>query len=190
MQKTFKYNDHIKITHDSYLYVNEYKKQLLGNVTKLLNDCKIKFVIAHGNLIEFTRGEPILHDDDIDIRFDVRDMCKWYYFSMINKKTLYKYNLNFDDRFRDIEAQKYNGIQCRLIKFKNLNSLKVYDMDIHCDLVASSVGMRHFWKDYDIVYSNRRRVQYLNIFTFAPSEYDTHKVLLKDYGKNYLIPDR
>ena len=36
------------------------------NVNRLLKSLQIRFVIAHGNLIEFVRNQTIYHDDDID----------------------------------------------------------------------------------------------------------------------------
>ena len=113
MNRTFQYNKNVRLTRSSYHYVLNYKRQLVKNITRLLNDLDIKFVIGHGNLIEYERKKPIYHDDDVDIRFDVKDMNKWKnYCRNITNKT--RYNLIFDDRFQDIDAQLYNGIQARL----------------------------------------------------------------------------
>lgn len=178
----------LKITKESYTYVFEYKQQLLYSITKLLNDLGIKFVISHGNLIEFTRNKPIYHDDDLDIRFNKNDFYKWENFCNNNNKILPKYNLKFDHRFKDFHKQIYNGIQCRLIKFYNKNNINEYEMNLHCDLVANIVGNK-FWPDYNINYNSLRKIKYLSVETFAPSIKDTHKVLSKQYG-NYLIPDK
>ena len=76
----YQHNPGITITKENYEYVREYKKQLLQNITRLLNDLNIRFVISHGNLIEYKRGAPIYHDDDLDIRFNRDDIEKWSQF--------------------------------------------------------------------------------------------------------------
>ena len=73
----YQHNKHVQVTANTYAYVREYKKQLLQNITNLLNDLQIRFVISHGNLIEFERNCPIYHDDDLDIRFCIDDAAKW-----------------------------------------------------------------------------------------------------------------
>ena len=59
---------------------------------------------------------------------------------------------------------------------------------MHCDLVFNFVEP-DFWNDYDINYSKLRKINYFGINTYAPSKQDTEKVLRKQYGINYLIPD-
>ena len=193
----FQHNNNIIVTPISYNYVKEYKKQLIFNITKLLNDLNIKFVIGHGNLLEYERGLPIHHDDDLDIRMDIKDFPKWENFcKKSNKET--KYNLLFDSRFKKMKSQKYNGIQCRLIKFNNKKNIKEFKMDIHCDLVASTVGT-DFWLDYNINNSDLRKIKYLDVNTYAPNKDDTKRVLTirkpgggsgGGYGKNYLKPHK
>ena len=51
--KYFQHNKDVAITEESYKYVRKYKKQLLTNLNKLLSDIEIKYVISHGNLIEY-----------------------------------------------------------------------------------------------------------------------------------------
>jgi len=185
----FQHNN-IEITEKTYTYVSEYKKQLLLNITRLMNNLDIKFVISHGNLIEYQRGSPLFHDDDLDIRFNVDDIDKWEIFCKENDANLNKYNLRFDNRFHDIKRQKYNGIQCWLIKFSNNHNIQEFtEFDIHCDFVANNVEFK-FWPDYKVNYLNSRKVKYLDVDTFAPSIEDTHKVLCMEYGENYMIPDK
>jgi len=185
----FQHNNKILINENTYKYVREYKKQLLYNITTLLNDLEIKFVISHGNLIEFARNKPLYHDDDLDIRFDSNDLQKWEIFCKDNNEKLDKYNLCFDSRFHNLEKQKYNGIQCCLIKFNNPDNIEEFEMDIHCDLVMNKVKLA-FWMNYNINFSKIRKVTYLEIETSAPSVNDTIMVLKTQYGDNYLIPDR
>ncbi|SVC90226.1 uncharacterized protein METZ01_LOCUS343080, partial [marine metagenome] len=176
MNRTFHHNRNVRLTQSSYHYVLNYKRQLVKNISRLLNDLDIKFVIGHGNLLEYERQKPIYHDDDVDIRFDVKDMRKWKnYCQNITNKT--RYNLIFDDRFQKIEAQMHNGIQARL-KYSN-------EIDVHLDLVASEVDI-DFWKDYDIDFTNLRKIKYLGCDCYAPSKEDTNKMLTVHYGKDYL----
>lgn len=184
----FQHNTEFSVNNETYKYVYEYKKQLLFNITNLLNDCEIKFVISHGNLIEYERKQPIYHDDDLDIRFDMNDLPKWKHFCNNNDIVLHKYNLILDDRLKNIEKQKYDGIQCRLIKFDNQHNIKEYKMDIHSDLVMNIVES-DFWKDYKINFNNLRKIIYLDVETYAPSSDDAIKVLTLEYGPTYLIPD-
>lgn len=55
--------------------------QLIG---KLLNSIVILCeYVAHGTLLEYERGQPIYHDDDLDIRFDLKNThisCGTYQF--------------------------------------------------------------------------------------------------------------
>ena len=92
----FQHNSHVEVTKESYEYVREYKKQLVQNITNLFNDLKIRFVISHGNLIEYERGRPIYHDDDVDVRFCERDLHKWIkYIDGLGDMTDDKYNMRF-----------------------------------------------------------------------------------------------
>jgi phosphorylcholine metabolism protein LicD len=149
---------------------------------------KIKFVISHGNLIEYVRNKYIFQDDDLDIRFDVRDQEKWYSFCS-NENNNNFYNLAFDNRFNNINKQMYNGIQARLIHFENKNDITEYpNMDIHIDLVCSNISIRP-WCTYDINFDKIRLIKYLNIDTYCPSEIDTIQVLTKEYGSRYMKPN-
>ena len=187
----FKQNDHITVTPHVYYYVREYKRQLVFFITKLLDDLNIKFVISHGNLIEYERGSPIHHDDDVDIRMNIKDCYKWVTFCEENNNAT-NYNLVFDSRFKNkgLSSQQYDGIQCRLITFINKQKIKEYKMDMHCDLVASIVECKWIWPDYNIDYSDLRKINYLGVETYAPNKNDTKRVLIRDYGINYLIPHK
>ena len=182
------HNNNILITRESYKYIREYKKQLLQNVTNLLTDLSIKFVISEGNLLEYERGSPIFHDDDLDIRFDVKDIQKWEQFCSNNNSRLENYNLVFDARIKNIEGQKQNGIQCWLTEFKNPLNNPVYKMDIHCDLIPSKVHSDS-WIDVDFTnFSNLRKIKLYDVETFAPSKEDSRKFLKIGYGDSYIIP--
>ena len=178
----------VPITWDSYKFVQDYKRQMLTNVTKLLNDHNIKFVICYGNLLEYERGKPIYRDDDIDIIFDVKDIKKWEYVCNSNNRRFTKYNLIFDTRFKNMKRQKINGIQCQLIKYENKENRKEYKMDIHCDIVASVVRNK-FWPDLNIDFYNLRKVELYNVKTYAPSKLDTVRILTETYGPEYIIPN-
>jgi hypothetical protein len=188
----FQHNKKFNINKDTYTYVLEYKKQLIKNITNLLNDLQIRFVISNGNLIEYERGTPIYHDDDLDIRFCVDDIDKWSnYCSNIHNINNSKYNLQFDNRFNYIQKQRYKGIKAELIEFKNDKNINIYEkMKICIDLVANNIFVPFIWIKYNIDYNNLRKIKYLDVDTYAPSNEDTNKVLKIEYGNNYLIPNR
>jgi hypothetical protein len=188
---TFQHNTNVSINKDTYTYVLEYKRQLLQNITNLMNDLEISFVISHGNLIEYERGTAIYHDDDLDIRFCVNDIDKWKnYCTDSSNIDNSKYNLFFDKRFSNINQQRINGIQATLIEFKNYNNINIYDkIEIHVDLVSNDI-ISSVWVEYDIDYKNLRRIKYLNVDTYAPSKDDTIKILTSEYGNNFMIPNK
>lgn len=182
----------IKFQHNNYIidknnlnYVRNYKKILLKNTAKLLDDLNIKYVISHGNLIEYERGKPIYHDDDIDIRYDINDIYKWIIFCKNNNRIVRKYNLKFDHKFKDIRRQIPRGIHISLHKYNDIKVIGKFN--IHVDLVPN-IAEDKFWLDYDIDYNNLRNITFLDVKTYSPSKEDTHKVLSKQYGENYLIP--
>jgi hypothetical protein len=155
------------------------------NMTHLLNDLNIKFVISHGNLIEYERESPIYHDDDLDIRFDKNDLEKWISFRSKNTTILNDYNLKFDEKVLKIP----NWYHFSLIKFNNPQNIREYKMRLFCDFVINICSDK-FWDDYDIDYNNLRTITYLETTTFAPSKDDTIRVLSNYYGNDYLIPDK
>ena len=75
--RNFQHNKNVQITDQTYTYVYKYKQELLKQLTKLLDDLGIEFVISHGNLIEYERQSPIYHDDDLDLRFNVEQFDRW-----------------------------------------------------------------------------------------------------------------
>ena len=177
------------VNEDNLKYCNEVKKQLLHNISSLLKSLNIKFVISHGNLIEFARKASIHHDDDIDIRMCSEDFDKWIkYCKKLNCLVDNKYNLKYDHRIFNFEEQKDNGIQIRLNNLINNNNIKIYNMDIHCDLVLNTIESET-WIKYDIDFNNLREVKYLGTTTYAPSEEDTDRILKKEYGENYIKPN-
>jgi hypothetical protein len=186
------YDDAPDVTPDTYNYVTEYKKQLLQSITSLLDDVGIKYVISHGNLIEYVRGKPIYHDDDIDIRYDERDFAKWIEFTKTKKSPmLLQYNLRFDSRFNSEREQKMTGLHCNLINFKNTTDIVVYPrVFVNCDLVCSKLTTTKCWMNYDINFDDLRKIKYYDIDTYCPNEADTNRVLSTQYGENYLIPNK
>ena len=186
----FQHNINYKITKDTYIYVAEYKRQLLQNTTNLMNDIGIRFVISHGNLIEYERERPIYHDDDLDIRFCNDDFDKWADYCNNNDKEQTKYNLLFDNRFNDIKQQKLNGIQASLIQFKNDNNITSFTkMEIHVDLISNNIETEP-WIKYNIDYNNLRKITCVGIDTYAPNKEDTVRILTQEYGPNYIIPNK
>lgn len=188
----FQHNSNIMVTTKSYTYVREYKKQLIYNITQLFNELQIKFVIGHGNLIEYERQEPIYHDDDIDIRFDINDIQKWKtYCSNPNNNTNIKYNLQFN-YLQIFKLQDWTRV--KLINF--IGNIKPINMNINIDIVSSNYKgfwkknfIDKFWVDYNINYNNLRKIKYLEVDTYAPSIEDTIMILTKEYGPNYIKPN-
>lgn len=189
---SYQHNTDILITDKTFTYVQSYKKQLLQCMSKLLFDLDIKFTIAHGVLLEYARGKHIQHDDDIDIRFNVGDVEKWRIFcdkAVKDSSLLEKYNLTFDPRIGNIKAQIYNGIQCWLIEFDNSENIETFEMKIIGDLVCNIVGHK-LWNVYDIDFSKTQRVLHLGVETSIPSDEDLIYILTKQWGPEYLIPDK
>ena len=188
----FQHSDVI-ITGVNYKYCHEYKKELFKNVVNVLNQNNIKYVLTSGNLLEYTRGEVIIQDDDIDIRFHKDDWNKWKkYCNSLGKDNIdYTNNLKYDNRLRNFKQQNINGIQIRLNTFYMKSPDK--NFDIHCDLVKSDIVSGWFngwiWKNVDYLFSESlRKIIYLDISTFAPNKKLTHKYLYDAYGKNYIKP--
>lgn len=188
--REFQHNKHVQITDTTYTYVYKYKQELLRQLTKFLDNMNIEFVISHGNLIEYERQSPIYHDDDIDLRFNVKHLDRWIQWCKKQPSAEFEeYNLKFDHRFKDERAQRNGRLHVSLLHPPDVDCDVCSTMDIFADLVASNVKDK-FWMDYDIDFSNRRQVTFLGIKTWAPSKQDTNRVLTYEYGRRYIIPFR
>jgi hypothetical protein len=186
----FQHNSKFDVNKNTYEYVKQYKQQLLENLAKLFDDINIKYVISHGNLIEYLRGSPIYHDDDIDLRININDYDKIKNYFNKNNNKLEKYNLKFDERILSHYENvfKFNGSQCWLIKFNNKYNITEYKMDIHADIVLNKVGS-NFWLNYDINYNDLQKIKYYNVSVYIPNKKDCEKVLITQYGKKWIIPE-
>lgn len=183
-------HNHIKITKNSYAYVKAYKLEMMANLSNLFSDICVRYVISHGNLLEYERGQPIFQDDDLDIRVCKLDIGKWELFCKDPKNQANsKYNLRFDDRFHDINKQNNNGIQCRLIRCVANATDELKKMDIHADIVFDTVTSKQ-WMDYNIDWDNIVGITYMETHTYVPKKDDTVRLLKKNYGEKYLIPHR
>lgn len=177
----------IMITRKTYNYVKRYKHELFKNITQVLKKHNIKFVIGYGNLLEYVRGEPIIHDDDIDIRFDIEDFPKWEnYCRSLKNKFDKENNLIYNDRFHNFRLQKHKGIVVKLYKFDSKGV--DYNKSIWCDLIPSVVSFK-FWNDYKIFHKPLIQIKYLESVAYIPDKKLTNDILTKTYGKNYLIPN-
>ena len=195
--KYFQHNKRFRITLESFAYVREYKRQLMQSMHSLLADLDIKYVISHGCLIEFERQALIYHDDDIDLRYDIKDLPKWERFCKEYQTKGSKYNIKLGDRgqYKNISEQKKNGIHVRLKHFDNHLQLKTFKkIDIFMDFVPSVAELwfktKHMWPPYDINFHDLRAVEYLGVQVTAPNKKDTQRVLTKQYGPRYLVPDK
>jgi hypothetical protein len=187
------YHNKVLVTKESYAYVKEYKTQLLRAVDSLLRSLNIRYCIGHGNLLEYERQKPIYGDDDVDIRVDSRDYRKLLYKTLRKEKTFTDFNirLQYSDWYNSDLLCKAKALwyHVSLIKFDNSSNLKIVNMPIYLDIVTSLECANGFWIHYDIDYGNLRPIKYLDVDTFAPSKEDTKKVLIKQYGKDYIIPN-
>jgi len=180
---SFQHNNHIQITKEIYLYVKEYKKQLLQNITQLFNDLEIRFVLSDGMLLEYFRKKPIYQDDDVDIRFFSEDLDKWIqYISNPENSNNPKYNLFIHSVVRD-----NNWYQAKLIHF--ISDIPEINMDIHIDIVINTLE-DNVWKYCDIDFNDIRKTIIYDIETYIPNEEDTINILKKIYGEDYMIPIR
>jgi hypothetical protein len=184
--KVYFHNRHIEVTKDSYAYVYEYKQQLMSNLARFLRDSNIKYVISHGNLIEYERKRPIFHDDDIDIRMDNSDI------SNIDFSILKNYNLKLIEgwvagfKTKSECNRHYYWHHINLLVFES--DIPVVNMTIFADLVCNKTNISP-WVPYDLDYTSLREITYMGTKTFAPSEKDTIRLLEKEYGKNWIIPN-
>jgi len=165
--KYFQHNHNHKITLETFAYVREYKRQLLQSMALLLADLDIKYVISHGNLIEHERQALIYHDDDIDVRYDIKDLPKWERFCKEHETLGAKYNIKIGDhgQYKKISDQKNNGVHVRLRHFDNRLQLKTFKkFDIFMDFVPSVAELwfktKYWWPPYDIDIPDLRTVEY------------------------------
>jgi len=174
----------IPVTQITYNIARDIKKRILSAVDALLESLHVRYALSDGNLLEYERGIPIYHDDDVDIRVDSRD------FHIINDYIGGRSNLDTD---RNIKFDAYNldrtWYHVSLINTDDIPS--DYDLKncISLDFVISNEICGGFWKKYDIDFDNLRRINYLDIDTFAPGKEDTIRVLQTAFGVNYLTPN-
>ena len=189
--RVFQHNTHVPVNSTTYTFVLAYRRRLLQLLTALLTNLGIRHVIAHGNLIEYERGTPSVHDDDVDIRFDVRDFDKWSGYCLGADAVLADpsvriadASLHWDERLMDMRRQRHDAIQARLQV--TTHATHPFNVDVHADVVASVVRMKSTWLDYKVVdFDALRRVTYLGVETYAPSTRDTETVLAAEYGADW-----
>jgi hypothetical protein len=187
----FQHNRTIKINENSYTYVKSYKSEMLKNLAQLFSDINVRYVISHGNLLEYERGQPIFQDDDLDIRACKLDIKKWEsYCKVPSNQTNPKYNIRFDNRFHNIDRQKHNGIQCWLINFHFKDATEAFKkMNIHADIVFDSVTSKQ-WMDYAIDWEGLEEITYMDTTTYVPKKEDRVRLLKLNYGGKYIIPHK
>lgn len=188
VNKKFQHSD-VMITEENFNYCRKYKKELLKNVAKLLDSLEIKYVISDGNLLEYYRGDIIVQDDDIDLRFHSKDFSKWEkYCKNLNSNVDKKYNLKYDDRIFDLKQQNINGIQIRLNTFHMKSPDKNFGDYPSCDLVRSDISSS-FWNNVEYFFDNKlKKIRYMGVETYVPNEKFIIKFLKEEYGNNYHIP--
>lgn len=183
MTRCFYHSNTIPVSKESYAYVRKVLHELLYKTDKILRELGCRYTISHGSLIEYQRGAPIYHDDDIDIRVDSRDFHRVRAYIGGAVKIDEANNVTFTKYWGDPNWYHVDLITREHDPYFNKN------FPISLDLVTSNSCSNGFWERYDIDFDNLRCVKFMDIDTFAPSETDTHKVLLNGYGANYLRPN-
>jgi hypothetical protein len=179
-------HNHRKITEEDYNYMIAYKRELLKNIGNLLDKLGIKYVISHGNLLEYTRGTPIYQDDDIDIRYDINDLDKWLeYCKSLTKCSDIENNLTILRKIMGLGPfKKMYIIKLRHFQYEH----KVpFNFKIWCDFIANDINIGTFGR-YDVFQEELRKIQYLGVDTYVPNQILTEKLLSDEYGNNYIIP--
>lgn len=172
----FFHNKTIDVTSEKYEHVLSEKKKLLKSVDILLRKLDITYVISHGNLIEYERNKPIYHDDDIDIRIKDEDMEK-----------LNKYAGNFILE-RELNIMIFSSLDRTTFYKVQTCGVSKFNIGICVDIVTNLDTYSDFIL-YDIDFNNLREIEYLDVKTFAPSKEDTERLLAKEYGKDWIIPN-
>ena len=169
----YQHNKSILISHETSNDIKMIKTKLLHLVNSLFKKLKIKFVISHGNLIEYKRNIPIYQDDDLDLRFYFKDSDK------------IRNNLQFlcSNELIDYEFVNENWIKISLKYTKQEVVICV------CVDIVNASYHDNTWIKYDIDFNNLKKIKYLGVCTFSPNDYDTHRILTKEYGKSYMIHD-
>jgi len=182
-QRNFYHLKHVPVTLKNYTFVREVKKRLLSAVGTLLESLQVRYALSDGNLLEYERGVPIYHDDDVDIRVDSRDFhIIADYIGGRNKKDT-DHNILFEN------FQSHNlWYHVSLINIDDIKPVK-FKSKIYLDLVISHELCDGFWINFDIDFDNLRRINYLDIDTFAPGKEDTVRILQAAFGVNYLTPN-
>ena len=76
--------------------------------------------------------------------------------------------------------------------FLNNNIGDKINFEIHCDIVNAKYSLRpNLWYDFQYVFEEPlRNVEYLNTNVTIPSRNMTTIILKREYGNNYMIPDK
>ena len=174
----------VLITEKNYAVVTDTRRRLIAGVTSALERHRVRYVLGHGNLLEFVRGEPIVHDDDVDIRIHRDDLDRWmgYCLEAGEKDEARALSLR-DARRTDRGAQARNGMQLWLLDDPHPH------FDVHVDVVSSTVP-DPVWIDYHPAFETPlRRTTYLGVLVWVPSAEAARKLLIQEYGIDYLVPD-
>lgn len=178
----FQHNDTIPVTPSNYAYVRSCKQRLVREVTTLLDRLGIRFVLSHGNLLEWVRGRPIYHDDDVDLRFHEEDLPLWQSYLDAGPENWKPPGLHIRAANRRQHFYKVELVWPTTTRPRPFTVV----LDLVVDRLANLI-----WVPYDKVnFDARRVIEYLGVRTYAPSEEDTNHVLTLDYGPHYLVPDR
>ena len=167
------------------------KLSLLRRIDTMMNTAGVAYTISHGTLLEFARGMPIYHDDDIDVIFSAYDRARWERFCLAHSREDMEkqFGVKFDDRQHDIWKQRRDGCQLFLVDPQS-------DVTVHADLVSENVHVACVWLLHSVDFKRLRRVEikYPGINETATvscmSREDSRRFLRIEYGPRWRVPHK
>ena len=150
---------------------------MLKNISKLLNDINIKFVLSFKNLLEYYINKNIYDLDQLYIRFNIDDIKKLN--NQLQDKLEQKYNLELVDNNSNIFTIKLN-------KYKDDLGCKEYpNININLYLISHFIENNNYL-NYDINFLNLESTKYLEINTYIPNSIQIVDILKKEFGYNFI----
>eukprot|EP00746_Dinoflagellata_sp_MGD_P102997 gnl/MRDRNA2_/MRDRNA2_42400_c0_seq1.p1 gnl/MRDRNA2_/MRDRNA2_42400_c0~~gnl/MRDRNA2_/MRDRNA2_42400_c0_seq1.p1 ORF type:complete len:350 (-),score=31.94 gnl/MRDRNA2_/MRDRNA2_42400_c0_seq1:436-1485(-) len=191
----------IPVTRDGLHQVQMAKKKLLQGVVLILEEIGIPYVIMDGALLEYLRGQTIVHDDDLDIRYENEDCAKIANYSRKLNFSRGEYfhvqhGIVFDGRLASCDSEEggqlHNGVQARLDEHASLGFEYDAKFQVHLDLVPAIVheDSRHLWRNAPDVFFNPERAVFLGVKVWKPNPHEAQRYLRRKYRGNYMVPDR
>ena len=213
-------HNNVTITDDTLSCLDMYRYELLKRVAKVLHENNIKYFVGHGNLIEIKRNKQLIHDDDIDIRFDKNsksNLVKYFktlvkthdghYLDSVNHLIFSKRhpdinNINWTQAVLDINDINNEGFNdfdnfkdCFNKYFSNNVNIKHSNFNVHSDITIATRYQENIieviWDDFQYVFDHPlENVIYKGVNVTIPNKEMSDKILTYQYGKNYITPNK